>query len=125
MDNEILHNLNKGTTVRTNLRAIGLMRRLKEEFPQHLGYARGEGAVHGFIHPTPWDTQETSNRIGTILHRHLLPHDILPDHSVPLIIHHASPLADWIREIELREGVQFKRYGSIIGWWQEGDRFLL
>jgi len=27
--------------------------------------------------------------------------------------------------VERREGVQFKRYGSIIGWWHEGDRFTI
>ncbi len=47
-----------------------------------------------------------------------LPNDILPPHSTPLIIHHASGLGDWIREIEQREGLCFKRYGSIIGWWE-------
>jgi len=47
-----------------------------------------------------------------------LPNDILPPHSTPLIIHHASGLGDWIREIEQREGLWFKRFGSIIGWWE-------
>jgi len=42
--------------------------------------------------------------------------------GLPLIIHHASGLGNWIREIETREGVQFKRYGSIIGWWHEEKR---
>jgi len=44
--------------------------------------------------------------------------DILPPHSTPLIIHHASGLGRWIREIEGREEIWFKRYGSIIGWWE-------
>jgi hypothetical protein len=26
---------------------------------------------------------------------------------------------DWIREIERREGLWFKRFSSIIGWWEE------
>jgi hypothetical protein len=51
--------------------------------------------------------------------------DILPEHSVPLIIHHASALGDWAREIEKREDVQFKREGSTIGWWQVGERFII
>jgi hypothetical protein len=120
-DDKILSNLNKGLDVQTNLRAVSLMRQLKEEFPQEWAYSRGEGAIHGFIHPTPWDSQETSARIQQIITRYGLPNDILPDHSTPLIIHHASALGDWIREVEQREGVQFKRYGSIIGWWHEDD----
>ncbi|MFH1122429.1 MAG: hypothetical protein V1758_02100 [Pseudomonadota bacterium] len=124
-DDRILANLNKGLTVETNLKAIALMRRLKEELPRVWRYARQEGAVHGFIHPTPWDTPETSDNIQGIIDRYTLPLDVLPNHSVPLIIHHASALGDWIREIERRESVQFKREVSIIGWWQLGDRFTL
>jgi len=119
-DDRILLNLNKGLNVETNLQAIHLMRQLKEEFPQVWGYSRGEGANHGFIHPTPWDTGETSANIQRVLSLYTLPPDILPEHSIPLIVHHASGLGDWIREVERKEGVQFKRYGSIIGWWQEG-----
>ncbi|MBE9522774.1 MAG: hypothetical protein IME95_06240, partial [Proteobacteria bacterium] len=121
-DDRILRNLNKGLNVETNLQAIHLMRQLKEKFPQVWGYARSEGAIHGFIHPTPWDTEESSANIQRVLSLHTLPPDILPEHSIPLIIHHASGLGDWIREVERREGVQFKRYGSIIGWWHEEKR---
>jgi len=121
-DDRMLRNLNKGLNVETNLQAIHLMRQLKEEFPQVWGYARSEGAIHGFIHPTPWDTEESSANIQRVLSLHTLPPDILPEHSIPLIIHHASGLGDWIREVERREGVQFKRYGSIIGWWHEEKR---
>jgi hypothetical protein len=51
-----------------------------------------------------------------------LPNDILSPHSTSLIIHHASGLGGWIREIEQREGHWFKRYGSIIGWWEAADK---
>jgi hypothetical protein len=118
-DDRILLNLNKGMNVETNLRAIHMMRQIKEEFPQVWGYSRGEGAIHGFIHPTPWDTEETSANIQNTPSLYALPPDIIPENSIPLIIHHASGLGDWIREVEIREGVRFKRYGSIIGWWQE------
>ena len=121
-DDRILRNLNKGLNVKTNLRAIQLMRQLKEEFPLVWGYARTEGAIHGFIHPTPWDTEASSANIQRIFSLYSLPPDILPDHSTPLIIHHASGLGDWIREVEQKEGMQFKRYGSIIGWWHEEKR---
>jgi hypothetical protein len=124
-DDRILHNFNKGLTVETNLRAIELMRRLKEKFPLEWGYSRHEGAIHGFIHPTPWDTEESSANIQKTFEEHALAVDILPEHSTPLIIHHASRLGDWIREIENREGVQFGRRGSIIEWWRVGDRFVL
>ncbi|MGB9440918.1 MAG: hypothetical protein WCB15_23455 [Desulfobacterales bacterium] len=117
-DDAILRNLNKGLTVEKNLQAIRLLRQLKEEYPHQLGYSSKEGAIHGFIHPTPWDTKEISARIQQTISIYGLPNDILPPHSTPLIIHHASGLGDWIREIEQREGLWFKRYGSIIGWWE-------
>jgi len=117
-DDRILNNLNKGLNVETNLRAIQLMRRIKEEFPDEWGYSRVDGANHGFIHPTPWDTEETWGHIQSVIDRHGLPADILPDHSIPLIIHHASGLGDWIREVEQKEGLRFGRLGSIIEWWR-------
>jgi len=122
-DDSILRNLNKGLSVEKNLHAIRLIRQLKEEFPQQLGYSSQEGAVHGFIHPTPWDTKETEANIQKTIYLYGLQDDILPPHSTPLIIHHASALGDWIREIERREGLWFKRYGSIIGWWEIPQRF--
>ncbi|MGD8227055.1 MAG: hypothetical protein PVH82_12265 [Desulfobacteraceae bacterium] len=124
-DDRILDNLNKGLSVEINLRAIRLMRGLKESFPLQWGYSREEGAIHGFIHPTPWDTQETSAKIQKTIDQHGLAVDILPHHSTPLIIHHASRLGDWIREIERRERIQFRRHGSIIEWWRVGERFTL
>jgi len=117
-DDTILRNLNKGLSVEKNLQAISLIRQLKEEFPAQMGYSSREGANHGFIHPTAWDTKETSARIQQTIYLYGLQNDILPAHSTPLIIHHASALGHWIREIELREGLRFKRHGSIIGWWE-------
>lgn len=124
-DDRILSNLHKGLDVETNLRAVKLMRELKNEFPRQWAYARHEGSVHGFIHPTPWDTAETESNNSRIIALYGLLNDILPDRSVPLIIHHASALGDWAREIEKREDIQFKREGSTIGWWQVGDRFII
>ena len=121
-DDSILRNLNKGLSVEKNITAIRLIRQLKEEFPQQTGYSSQEGAVHGFIHPTPWDTKETEANIQKTIYLYGLQNDILPPHSTPLIIHHASALGDWIREIERREGLRFKRYGSIIGWWEKPQR---
>ena len=121
-DDAILRNLNKGLRVQTNLDAIALMRRLKREFPDEWAYARSEGAVHGFIHPTPWDTDETWATIQTTIQGHGLAEDILPDHSTPLIIHHASGLGDWIREVEKREGIRYDRLGPIIEWWEEIEK---
>ncbi len=123
-DDTILRNLNKGLNVEKNIDAIRLIRRLKEEFPHQLGYSRQEGANHGFIHPTPWDTRETAANIQKTIYLYGLQNDILPPHSTPLIIHHASGLGHWIREIERREKLWFKRYGSIIGWWETPRPFL-
>ncbi|HOP47580.1 MAG TPA: hypothetical protein PK874_07955 [Desulfobacteraceae bacterium] len=121
----ILKNLNKGTDLETNIKAIQLMRRLKKEFPFQFGYSKSDGAVHGFIHPTPWDSDEIMAGINKVISRYDLVYDILPPHSVPLIIHHASALGNVIREIEVREDVKYKRFDSVIGWWQMGDRFIL
>jgi hypothetical protein len=118
-DDTILRNLNKGLSVKNNIAAIRLIRQLKEEFPHQLGYSSREGANHGFIHPTPWDTKESAAEVQKNISLYGLPNDILPPHSTPLIIHHASGLGDWIREIERREGLWFKRFSSIIGWWEE------
>jgi hypothetical protein len=124
-DDRILANLNKGLDVETNLRAIRLMRRIKEEFPDHWGYARSEGSVHGFIHPTPWDTPDTETNNKRTISLYGLEKDILPGHSVPLIIHHASALGDWMREVERVEAIEFKRDASIIAWWETGDRIVV
>jgi hypothetical protein len=118
-DDKLLRNFNKGLNVETNLRAVRLMRRLKEQFSEQWGYSKVEGAIHGFIHPTPWDTTKTIANTQRNIAIYGLDGDILPPHSTPLIIHHASALGDWIREIEKREGVHFKREGSVIGWWDE------
>ena len=121
-DDRILRNLNKGLSVETNIEAIRLIRQLKEEFGEAFGYSSREGANHGFIHPTAWDTAETAAEIQKNIYLYGLQNDILPPHSTPLIIHHASGLADWIREIEDRERLRFKRYGTVIGWWEEPRR---
>ncbi len=116
-DDRILRNLNKGLSVADNLEAVRLMRQLKEEYPQQFGYASREGAIHGFIHPTAWDTEQTAAQIKKTIYLYGLQNDILPAHSTPLIIHHACGLADLIREIESREGLRFKRHGTVIAWW--------
>jgi hypothetical protein len=113
----LLRNLNKGLSVETNLAAVDLIRRMKSAFPRELGYLRSEGGNHGFIHPTPWDTPAIESEVGQIIARHDLARDILPDHSTPLIIHHASGLGIWIRTIESRENIRFNRIGALIAWW--------
>ena len=117
--NTLLHNLNKGLTVEDNLAAIDLVRQLKVAHPRSLGYLRNEGGNHGFIHPTPWDSPETEAELGRIIGAHTLAADILPDHSTPLIIHHASGLGAWIRAIETREQIRFARLGGIVAWWDD------
>lgn len=116
-DDTILINFNKGIDVEANLKAIRLMRDLKEEFPKELAYSKVAGAIHGFIHPTPWDTDYTFANTKKNIAIYGLERDILPPKSTPLIIHHASALGDWIREIEKSQGIRYRRYGSIIGWW--------
>ena len=115
--NSILRNLNKGYLADTNLSAIKLMRQLKEEFPENWFYTTGDGASHGFIHPTPWDSMETEREMNAMIFAYGLNRDILPKLSTPLIIHHACGLGDWARELETREGITLKRGTSIIEWW--------
>jgi hypothetical protein len=117
-DDTILKNLNKGLSAEKNIEAIRHIRQLRKKFPRWLGYTTAEGAIHGFIHPTPWDTKETAAAIQKAIVLYGLHNDILPPHSTPLIIHHASGLGKWIREIERRKKLRFKRLGPIIAWWE-------
>lgn len=118
-DDTILKNLNKGLTVETNLAAVRLIRRLKSHYPRTLGYLRQEGGNHGFIHPTPWDSEDSENNIRRTTALYNLHIDILPPHSTPLIIHHASSLGRWVRLVETSTGTLFPRLGSIIAWWDQ------
>jgi hypothetical protein len=113
----ILRNLNKGYTSKTNIEAVQLMRKLKGEYPDSFAYASSDGAIHGFIHPTPWDSADTKRDMYRNIAIYGLDKDILPSTSVPLIIHHACWLADWIRALELKEGITLNRSGSLIEWW--------
>ncbi len=117
-DDTILKNLNKGVTLQMNLDTIKTIRDLKPKSPYHFGYLKEEGANHGFIHPTPWDTPDIEREVNHTIAMYQLAADILPPHSTPLIIHHSSGLADWIRQIEKQEKIQFERIGTTIAWWQ-------
>jgi hypothetical protein len=98
---------------------------MKEEFPDHWGYSREGRRCARFHSPHALGHKRNRSSNQKNIGLYGLNFDILPEHSTPLIIHHASPLGDWIREIETREAVEFKREGTIIGWWQVGDRFVL
>jgi hypothetical protein len=124
-DDTILKNLNKGVTARINIEAIKKLRILEYEFHGTLYYTREHGSNHGFIHPTPWDNSETQNNTNTYVSRYNLANDILPSHSTPLIIHHASTLGDWARSIELNQGIKFSRHGSTIGWWEIDGKLII
>lgn len=113
----ILGLFNKGTTVADIVRCVGILRQLKRRFGATLLYRRDEGANHGFIHPTPWDDSETAAENNRNMAIYGLFDDILPPHSVPLIIHHASYLGDWIRQIETLLEVEYQREGTWIEWW--------
>ena len=113
----ILRLLNKGITVNDIVRCVGILRQLKERFGDTILYRSDEGANHGFIHPTPWDDSETISENNRNIAIHRFFDDILPPHSVPLIIHHASYLGDWIRQVESELQVGFKREGTWIEWW--------
>ncbi len=107
----------KGITVEDIVKCVETLRSLKNRFGSHFLYRRDEGANHGFIRPTPWDDSETLMEIDRNIFLHRFYEDILPEYSTPLIIHHASHLGDWIREIESRTGITFSREGTWIEWW--------
>ncbi len=107
----------KGITLADIVRSVETLRRLKDRFVNHLLYRRDEGANHGFIRPTPWDDDETLREIDRNIFLHRFFEDVLPEHSTPLIIHHASYLGDWIRKMELTSGVTFSRDATWIEWW--------
>jgi hypothetical protein len=107
----------KGITVADIVKCVETLRRLKERFESHFLYRRDEGANHGFIRPTPWDDSETLQEMDRNIFLHRFFEDILPEHSTPLIIHHASYLGDWIRQIESTTGITFSREGTWIEWW--------
>jgi hypothetical protein len=107
----------KGVNVSDIVRCVETLRRLKDRFGDTLLYRRDEGANHGFIRPTPWDDGETIRELDSTIFLHRFFEDILPEHSTPLIIHHASSLGDWIRAVESKTDVRFTRDGTWIEWW--------
>ncbi len=113
----LLQYLCKGITLEEIVKCVETLRRLKDRFGSRFLYRRDEGANHGFIRPTPWDDAETVREIDSNIFLYRLFEDILPEQSTPLIIHHASYLGDWIREIEAVAGIAFSRAGTWIEWW--------
>jgi hypothetical protein len=107
----------KGITLADIVKCVETLRRLKDRFKNHLLYRRDEGANHGFIRPTPWDDGEILQEMDSNIFLYRFFEDILPEHSTPLIIHHASYLGDWIRQIESITDIAFSRVGTWIEWW--------
>ncbi len=107
----------KGITVEDIVKCVETLRRLKDRYGSNFLYRRDEGANHGFIRPTPWDDAETMQETDRNIFLLRLYEDILPEHSTPLIIHHASYLGDWIRQMESITGITFSREGTWIEWW--------
>ncbi len=112
----------KGITVDGIVKCVETLRHLKDRYRSTLLYRRDEGANHGFIRPTPWDDSETMQETDRNIFLHRFFEDILPEHSTPLIIHHASYLGDWIRQIESVTNVAFSREGTWIEWWNPSPK---
>ncbi len=113
----LLHHFCKGISLSDIVKCVETLRRLKDRFGDQILYRKDEGANHGFIRPTPWDDGETLREMDQTIFLHRFWEDILPEHSTPLIIHHASYLGDWIRQIESTTGITFGREGTWIEWW--------
>ena len=118
----LLQYLCKGITLADIVKCVDTLRRLKDRFGDHFLYRRDEGANHGFIRPTPWDDSETMREMDTNIFLYRLFEDILPEHSTPLIIHHASYLGDWVRQIESMTDIRFSRDGTWIEWWNPSSK---
>jgi hypothetical protein len=112
----------KGITVEDIVKCVETLRRLKDRYGSTFLYRREEGANHGFIRPTPWDDSETMQETDSNIFLHRFFEDILPERSTPLIIHHASYLGDWIRQIESATDITFSREGTWIEWWNPSSR---
>jgi hypothetical protein len=112
----------KGIAVEDIVKCVETLRRLKDRYGSTFLYRRDEGANHGFIRPTPWDDSETMQEMDRNIFLHRFFEDILPEHSTPLIIHHASYLGDWIRQIESATDITFSREGTWIEWWNPSLR---
>ncbi len=107
----------KGITVADIVKCVETLRRLKDRF----GTTFSTGEMRGRI------TVLFAQRHGMMVKRcmemdrniflHRFFEDILPEHSTPLIIHHASYLGDWIRKIESTTDITFGRDGTWIEWW--------
>jgi len=119
---QLLQYFCKGITMADIVKCVKTLRRLKDRFGSHFLYRRDEGANHGFIRPTPWDDSGILQEIDTNIFLHRFYEDILPEHSTPLIIHHASYLGDWIRQIESMADITFSRDGTWIEWWNPSPR---
>lgn len=113
----LLQYLCKGITFSDIVKCVETLRRLKDRFGSHFLYRRDEGASHGFIRPTPWDDGGIMAEMDREIFLHRFFEDILPERSTPLIIHHASRLGDWIRQIESLTNITFSRDGTWIEWW--------
>jgi hypothetical protein len=118
----LLQYFSKGITVEDIVKCVETLRRLKDRYGSTLLYRRQEGANHGFIRPTPWDDSETMQETDRNIFLYRFFEDILPEHSTPLIIHHASYLGDWIRQIESTTDIMFSREGTWIEWWNPSSR---
>jgi hypothetical protein len=119
---QLLQYFCKGITLADIVKCVETLRYLKNRFGSHFLYRRDEGANHGFIRPTPWDDSETVMEVDRNIFLHRFFDDILPEHSTPLIIHHASHLGDWIRQIESTTGITFSREGTWIEWWNPSSK---
>lgn len=118
----LLQYLCKGITLADIVKCVETLRRLKDRFGDHFLYRRDEGANHGFIRPTPWDDTEIIMEMDRDIFLYRFFEDILPEHSTPLIIHHASYLGDWIRQIESMTDIRFSRDGTWIEWWNSSSK---
>ncbi len=124
-DEKVLRGLTKGTTVEDNLKAIDLMRKLKQDFPDNWSYSpQDKYTKHGYIAPTPWHTTETLQEELELMKREGLFEDVYgrEAHNV-LEIHHATGLGNMIRSLEDEHGLRFNRNGLLIEWADKHSGF--
>jgi hypothetical protein len=92
----IPRNFNKGITGAEIVKCVTILRSMERKSNGTLSYGTNEGATHGFIHPAPWDADDTAAEIERNIGIYQFFDDILPEHGILFIIHHASYLGDWV-----------------------------
>lgn len=110
----ILEIYNKGISFAENIMTVQKLLELQEKFKGIFLVSYSEGARHGYIHKNPWESFMTFGR-DAIPSGGIFPSQVF-DNPITLMIDQGTPLANWIRQVEIEEAIIFPRdnTGSIL-----------